>query len=191
MVAHRKTAIMVGVSFIVATVAPILTAVFLGPLGGSIVGSSLSPDFLVGVSARGNQVMIGMLIELIWALSVVGIPVMLFPILKKHNEVLALGFFSLRSIEAITTVVRSIFLLSLLTVGREFAVATASDASYCQILGTLLLKARDWAFALGSGLVFTLSALVLNYVLYRSGLVPRWLSGWGFAAAALLLADCL
>jgi len=135
-----------------------------------------------------NQVLIGMLLELIWALAVVGIPVMLFPILKKHNEGLALGFLGFRFIEAVSTIVHSIILLSLLTLSQEFVIAGAPDASYYLTLGTLLLAARDWAFMIGSGLVWSLSALILNYILYQSKLIPRWLSGWGLVGATLSFA---
>jgi hypothetical protein len=180
---HRKTAIIVGALYIIATAAPILRFMYLGFLD--------APDYLVNVSANENKVLIGMLIELIWALAVVGIPVMLFPILKKYNEALALGFFSLRFIEAISTIVGSIILLSLLTLSQEFVKAGAPNASNYQTLGTLLLAAGDWAFMIGSGLVWSLSALILNYVLYQSKLIPRWLSGWGLVGAALSFATYL
>jgi len=183
----RNTARIVGILFIIATVAPISTIFFLGFLGGAVSGEPI-PDFLVNVSTNEMQVIIGMLIELIWALAVVGIPVMLFPILKKHNEGLALGFFSLRFIEAVSVIVHSIILLSLLTLSQEFVKAGAPDASYYLPLGTLLLAARDWTFMIGSGLVWSLSALLLNYVLYRSKLIPRWLSGWGLVGAVLSFA---
>ena len=186
----RKTARIVGILFIIASAAPISTYFFTGFLGGGITGGPI-PDYLVNVSANENQVLIGMLIELIWALAVVGIPVMLFPILKKHNEALALGFFSLRFIEAVSVIVHSIGLLTLLTLSQEFVKAGAPGASYYLILGTLLLAARDWAFMIGSGLVWSLSALLLNYVLYRSKLIPRWLSGWGLVGATLSFATYL
>jgi len=184
---NKKTARIVGVLFIIATVAPISTIFFLGFLGGGIAGEP-TPDYLVNVSANERQVMIGMLIELIWALAVVGIPVMLFPILKKQNEALALGFFGLRFIEAISVIIHSIGLLTLLTLSQEFVKAGAPGASYYLTLGTLLLAARDWAFMIGSGLVWSLSALILNYILYQSKLIPRWLSGWGLVGATLSFA---
>ncbi len=186
----KKTARIVGVLFIVATAAPIMTAPFLGFLGGGIIGEPI-PDYLVSVSANENQVLTGMLIELIWALAVIGIPIMLFPILKRHNEALALGFFSLRFIEGLSTIVGSIILLTLLTLSQEFVKAGAPDASYFQTLGTLLLAAREWAFMIGPGLVWSLSALMLNYILYRTRLIPRWLSGWGLIGAALSFATYL
>jgi hypothetical protein len=187
---RKKTAIAVGVLFIAATAAPIMTAPFLGFLGGGIIGEPI-PDYLVTLSANQNQVYIGMFIELIWALAVIGIPVLLLPLLKEHNEASALGFFSLRFIEGLSTIVGSIILLTLLTLSQEFVKAGTPDASYYQSLGTLLLAAREWAFMIGSGLVWSLSALVLNSVLYQSRLIPRWLSGWGFVGAILSFATYL
>jgi len=184
MSASRKIAIVVGVLFITATAAPIMTAPFLGFLGGGIIGEPI-PDYLVRVSASENQVYIGMFIELIWALAAIGIPVALFPILKKHSEALALGFFSLRFIEGLSTIVGSIILLTLLTLSQEFVKAGVPDASHFQTIGTLLLAAREWAFMIGSGLVWSLSALILNGMLYQSRLIPRWLSGWGLIGATL------
>ena len=186
----RKNARWAGVFYIIATVAPILTFPFIGFLGGGVAGEP-SADYLVDLGANENQVVVGMLIELVWALAVVGIIVTLFPILRIYNEALARGFSALRFIEAISTVVSSIILLTLLTLSLEFAEAGFPDASYYQTAGTLLLAARDWAFIIGSGLIWSLSALILNYVLYQSKLIPRWLSGWGFVGATLSFAAYL
>jgi hypothetical protein len=188
---HRKNARWAGVFYIIATVAPILTIFFIGFLGGVVAGGEPIPDYLFNVSANKNQVLGGMFIELIWALAVVGIIVTLFPILKKHNEASALGFSALRFIEAISTIVKSIILLTLLTLSQESVKAGVPDASYFQTTGDLLLAARGWAFLIGSGLVWSLSALILNYLLYRSKLIPRWLSVWGLVGAALSLANYL
>ena len=187
---NRKNARWAGVFYIAATVAPIATIFFVGFLGGEVAGAP-KPDYLAHVSANEAQVVIGMLIELIWALAVVGIIVTLFPILRKHSETLALGFSALRFIEAISTIVGSIILLTLLPLSQEFVEAGIPDASYLQTMGNLLLAARDWAFLIGSGLVWSLSALVLNYVLYQSRLVPRWLSVWGLVGATLSFAAYL
>ena len=182
----RHSARIVGVLFIIATAAPILTAPFLGFLGGAIIGEPV-PDYLIALSTNENQVITGMYIELIWALSVIGIPIVLFPILKKYNEELARLFYSFRFIEALSTIGHSLILLTLLSLSHEFVVAGAPDASYFQALGTLLLEVREWVFNIGSGLIWSLSALVLNYILYRSKLVPWWLSAWGLIGSVLSL----
>lgn len=175
---YRKNAVIVGVFFIIATVASISTFLFIGFLS--------DPDYLVKVSSNENQVLGGMFLELIWALAVLGIPVFLYPILRKHSEALALGFYSLRFIEALLTIIYSLSLLVLLTLSQEFNKAGAPDTPYYQTTGVLLLAARDWAFIIGPGLAFTLSALILNYQLFQTRLIPRWLSGWGFLGAALM-----
>ncbi|MGW8144549.1 MAG: DUF4386 domain-containing protein [Anaerolineales bacterium] len=175
---YRNNARIVGVFFIIATVASIATAIFVGFLS--------EPDYLANISTNENQVLGGMFLELIWALSVLGIPVMLFPILRKHNESLALGFYSLRFIEALMTILYTLSLLTLLTLGKSYTNAGAPDTSTYQTIGDLLLAVRDWAFLLGPGLVFSLSALILNYQLFQTRLVPRWLSGWGFVGAAII-----
>ena len=188
--ASRTNARWAGVFYIIATVAPILTIAFIGFLGGGVAGEPI-PEYLAKVAANEGQVIIGMFVEVIWALAVVFIPVTLFSILKKHNETLALGFLGLRFIEAISTIIHSILLLSLLTLSREYVAAGLPDAAHFQTSGSLFLAAREWTFMIGSGLVWSLSALVLNYLLYRSNLIPRWLSVWGLAGGALSLATYL
>ena len=188
---NRKNARWAGVFYIIATLAPISTILFVGFLGGAVAGGEPIPDYLVNVSANEAQVVIGMLIELIYVLAVVGIVVTLLPIFRKQNEALALGFSALRLIEAICAIVGSITVLTLLTLSQEFVKTGVPDASYFQTTGDLLLAARDWAFLIGSGLVWSLSAVVLNYLLYQSKLIPRWLSVWGLFGAILSFAAYL
>ena len=186
----RKSTIWAGVFYIIATVAPILTSSFIGFLGGMVSGEPI-PDYLINASSNEGQVVIGMLIELTWALAVIGIVATLFPTLKKHDEALALGFFGLRFIEAICTIIHSITGLSLLTLSQEYIAAGLPDNSYFQTAGTLFLAVRDWSFLIGSGLVWSLSALVLNYVLIKGKFIPRWLSVWGFVAAGISFVNYL
>ena len=178
---YRKTAIIVGVLFIIATAATMLSLVGTEPILDA-------PDYLINVSANENQVIIGALFMLIDAVAVSGIAIIIYPILKKYNEVLALGYIGARVVECVLFIIYVIILLSLLTLSQEFVKAGAPDVSYFQTGGTLLLAASDWAFSLGLGLIFTLSALILNYSLYQSKLIPRWLSGWGLVGATLVFA---
>jgi len=179
---NRKTARIVGVLFITATVASILaTFGFLEPILNA-------PDYLISVSANETQWIIGVLIDAINSAAVVVIAVMLFPIFKKHNEALALGYVASRIIEAVILIVGHISLLLLLTLSQEYIKAGAPDVSYFQTLGTLLLAVYDWTFLLGPTIVLSLTALILNYILYQSRLVPRFISVWGLIGAPLMLA---
>jgi hypothetical protein len=111
----------------------------------------------------------------------------LFPILKKHNEGLALGYVASRMIESVTIIVGHISLLALLTVSREYVQAGATDAANFQAMGALLRAVTDRALLLGVKFVFSITALILNYSLFRSKLVPRFISVWGLIGATLLL----
>ncbi len=110
---NRKTAIIVGILFIIATVFSLV--------GTSLIGSVIgAPDYLVNVYANKNQVILGVLLLLAAAASVVLIPAMMFPILKQHNEGIALGYFGLRIIEAVTFIVDAVSLLLLISLSQEY-----------------------------------------------------------------------
>ena len=177
-----KTARIVGALFIIATVAYSLGVVLLDPfLGGS--------DYLTNISANEKTLIIGTFLVLIDAVAVAGIAIMIYPVLKKHNEALALGYVGARIGESVLFGVNVIITLTLLTLSQEFVNAGSLDTSYYQTLGAVLLAAGNWAYLLGLGLAFAISALILNFVLYQSKLVPRWLSAWGFIGAALVFAN--
>ena len=171
---NKKTARIVGVLFIIATVAGFLGLFFLGSLN--------TPDYLINVSANGNQIIIGAIITLIMAAAIAFIPAMISPILKKYNGALALGYAVFRTIEAVTIIIGAIGMLLLLTLSQQFVMAGAPDASYFQTLGTLL---QTLVNNLISTIIFSISALILNYILYQSKLIPRWLAIWGLAGAVL------
>lgn len=80
---NRKTAIIVGVLFIIGTVAGILSVVFTGAILNA-------PDYLMKVSANENKIIIGALFVLVMGFALAMVPVMMFPIFKKHNEALAI-----------------------------------------------------------------------------------------------------
>jgi hypothetical protein len=173
---YRKIAIVVGVLYITATVAGVMSAVFLGPRSES--------DYLTAISANENQIIISAFFYAIMAVAVAGIAIVIYPVLKKYNEVLAIGYVGARLVEGILFAVGVTALLTLLTLSQEFIAAGAPDATYFQTGGTLLIAAGDWAYMLGE-LSFFLSALMLYYLLYKTKLVPQWLSGLGLIGAIM------
>lgn len=178
----RKTAIIVGALFIIATVSTLVSSVFFG--------SIYDPKYLTAVSANENQVLIAVLIMLVAIASIISIPIMIYPILKKHSESLALGYVGARIFEGFFFAASVITLLSILSLSREFMSATAPAVSYFETSGALLLAQFDWTSIL-LDFPFVLSALILNYVLYKSKLIPRWLSGWGFIGAVIFVPGIL
>ena len=134
---NRKTAIIVGVLFITSLVSSMLSGVFSGSIN--------DPDYLNAVSANENQVLIGVLFQLILTASVVAIPIMMFPIFRKYNERLALGYVVARIFEGFFDIVIAMSMLLLLTLSREFVAAGAPLAPYFQTSGALLHGVYDWA----------------------------------------------
>ena len=179
--ASRKTAIIVGVLYIIGTVTGVLSLVFAGPILDD-------PDYLIKVSANENQIITGALFVLMMGLALALVPVMMFPILKKYHEGLAVGYVVFRgALETVSYIAMTISWLVIITLSQEYVKAGAPDASYFQALGALILKGHDSIRSILE-IVFPLGALMFYSVLYQSKLIPRWISGWGLAAALLWLA---
>lgn len=175
----RKTAITVGILFLIATIILII--------GGVFSLSIYETDYLTAVSANENQIILGALLEMMAAAAVVGIPIAMFPILKKYNEGLALGYVGTRIFEGLTIFLNTIVLLAILALSKEFVTAGAPDVSYFQTSGTLLLALRDTIGVLVD-FPFPIGAVIFNYLLYKTKLTPRWLALLGIIGGILWLA---
>jgi len=176
---NKKTAIIVGVLFIIGTVAGILSVVFTS----SILNA---PDYLTEIAVNENHIIIGALLMLTMGFALAMVPVMMFPIFKKHNETLALGYVVFRgALETFTSIVIAISWLLLLPLSQEYIKAGALNASHFQTLGTLLLGVANLPMPV---FVFSLGALIFYFLLYQSNLIPRWLSVWGLIAIIMHLA---
>lgn len=171
-----------GVLFIIASVTSVASFFFFE--------SIYDPDYLTVVSANEHQMLIGVFIMLIATASIVGIPIALFSVLKKHDESLALGYVGARLFEGFFFAVNIITLLSILSLSHEFVNAAAPNVAYFQTTGNLLLAEFEWNSIL-LDIPFAVSALIFNYLLYKSKLVPRWLSAWGLIGGAVWLPGAL
>jgi hypothetical protein len=178
---YRKTAIIVGILFLVCSAAALLSFPFFGPI---LEGK----DYLSKLFDSKNMVITGALIEFIQAAAAAGIAIGLYSILKKYNGALALGAVGFRVVEGVFVLIGTLSLLSLLTLSQEFIAVGAPGASSFQTSGTLLLAVRDWSGNVISALAFGLGALMYYVILYKSNLIPRWLSGWGVLGTVLGLA---
>jgi hypothetical protein len=176
-VAHRGTARVVGILFIVATAASII--------GGSLVMALLDdPDYLVAAAAHEGQIVLGVLLEFILALSVIGIAALLLPVLRPHGEGLAVGYVAVRTVEAVFILMASTRALLVLALSQDWGSVGGVGV---EPVGTALLSAREWTYFVGTMLTFSVSAVLLNALLYRSRLVPAWVSVWGLVGGLLLL----
>jgi Domain of unknown function (DUF4386) len=146
--------------------------------------------FILG-SANDTAVLWGGLLELINALACIGTAVVLFPVVKRQNEAAALGFVTSRMFEAAVIVIGIVSLLSVVTLRQDLAGAPGTDAAALVTTGHALVAVYDWALLLGPGVMPAVNALLLGYLMYRSGLVPRLIPTMGLIGAPLLLASSI
>ncbi len=177
---YRGTAIAVGVLFIACSAASILSIV---PLGSMLD----APVDLARLAANDNRVILTALIEFVWAATGAGIAIGLYPVLRKRNRALALGSVAGRVVEGVFVLVGTLSLLALLTLSQNYVAAGSPDSSSSLASGDMLLAVREWVHGFIGLLPFLLGALMYYYLLFKARLVPRWLSGWGLAAASLSL----
>ena len=177
--ALRKTALIAGVLYLITIIASIPAQfVFYDPVLSNT-------DYIVS-SGADTRVLWGGLFEVITALACIGTAVVLFPVLRRQNEAAALGFVTARVFEASLIVVGIVSLLSVVTL-RD-AGATGAEATSLVTTAQMLVAIRDWTFLLGPGVMPGVNALLLGYLMYRSGLVPRVIPVIGLIGAPLILA---
>ena len=177
---YRGSAVAVGVLFILCSATSILSIV---PLGGPLV----APVDLATLATNDTGVVLTALIEFVWALTGASIAIGLFPVIKKFNPALALGSVAGRLVEAVFVVVGALGLLALLTVSQEAVAAGSASVATVATTSNLVLAAREWVHGFVALIPFGVGAFMYYVVLYRSRLVPRWLSGWGLVAIALFM----
>ncbi|MFX0013457.1 MAG: DUF4386 domain-containing protein [Promethearchaeota archaeon] len=176
---EKLPARIVGVLFITATVAAIVSGVFILP----IIGAS---DYLAEVSANETQVVLGAIFYFIMAAAGAGIVIPMYPILKKYNEGMAFGAVGFRIIEGAIFMVGVMCLLALVPLSQEYVESGASTDSYFQIIGELLLTGYTVDQAVVPGVfAFSIGALMYYSIFYQTKLVPRWLSVWGLLGIIL------
>jgi len=172
MSADRKAAIGIGVLYIIGTVGMVLSVV--------VTNEVLSgPAYLAQVAAQPNQVAVGALLLMVAGLALALVSVVFWPIGKRYNETLAMGYVVFRgAIETVLYMLGALAWLMLIALSKE------PDA------GQLAGFVRTTETVIWDQLIaipFVLGALMFYVVLYQSRLVPRWLSAWGLVGAVLYI----
>ncbi len=125
-----------------------------------------------------NQIYLAALLEFFLIVSGIGTAVVLYPIAKRQNEVLALGYVASRIMESVFIAMGIIFMLGVVSLRLDLS--SAHDAAFT------LAALKDWTFLLGPGFFPLGNGLLLGYLMYRSGLVPRRMTWLGMIGAPLL-----
>src|SRR5437588_7914176 len=176
----RRTAFLVGLLFIITFVTSIPAVL----LYRSVVNQA---NYIVGPGAD-TRIAFGALLEMILIIANVGTAVVLFPILKRQQEGLALGYVTARLIESAFIAIGIVSLLAVVTLRQDVGGVAGSHSLVTA--GRTLVAIHDWTFLLGPGWVGGVgNGLLLGYLMYRSGLVPRGMAILGLIGGPLIIAS--
>ena len=177
----QKIARVTGVLFVITFIASIPPVLFL------YVPLLDDPRYILGGGAADNGLALGALLELILIVANIGTAVVLYPVVKRVSEILALGFVTARVMESVFIAVGVLSVLSMVTLRQE--AAAGADAGSLVAVGNSLVALHDWTFLLGPGFVVGVgNGLILGYLMYTSRLIPRGLAMLGLIAGPVLLA---
>jgi hypothetical protein len=167
----RKTALVAGVLYLLSFVSIPTLALY---------GAVHAPNYIVG-PGPDTAVFLGAILELIVALAGIGTAVVLYPVVKRQNEGVALGFVGARVLEGATIFAGVAALLSVVSLRQA---GLGADAL---VTGQALVALYDGTFLIGQSFIPAVNALLIGSLMYQSRLVPRVLPLLGFFGAALLV----
>jgi hypothetical protein len=170
----NNTSKALGAAFLLQAVTSLVSnACLLDPLivPGNIVGS------MTNIANNAMQVRAGILGDMVTASGIIFLGAMLYLILRKQNEKMALVAFGLYILEALLLAVSRLLTFSLLRVSQESVIA--GHPVYLQSLGNLAFETMHYGFGALAMLAFCFGAILFYFLLDKSRIVPRVLSLWG------------
>ncbi|MFB5664044.1 DUF4386 domain-containing protein [Alteribacillus sp. HJP-4] len=174
---NRRTAVFLGLLLIISFVFGILSSV---PV-------LEQPDFLEKLSEIEMQVLIATFFQAAMAVVYVCITVLLYPIIKRHNKSLAVGYFGFRIIGAGFLFASIGSLLLLLWLSQNFIGANPANSPYFEIVAELLRQGRDFLNHIGMILPWSIGGLILYFCFFKTRMIPSWLSIWGIIGSTFTL----
>ena len=173
----RRTALVAGVFFLATEVTSIPALLLYRPV--LRVG-----NYIIGADAD-NRVLLGGLLELLLVVAVIGTAVTLYPVVKRQNHSVALGYVCGRLLEATIIVVGAVSVLTVVTLRQDLAGAADTGSAGVAAVEKSLVAIHDWTFLLGPSWVLGINSFLLAYLMYRSELVPRAIAVLGLVGGSL------
>jgi hypothetical protein len=175
---ERSAALITGVLFLATFVTSIAAVLLYDPV--------INDTGYISGGGSDTRVALGAFMELLLIIANVGTAVVLYPILRRQSESGALGYVTARLVECTFIAVGIVCLLSVVTLRKDLA-GGDSEAATLDTVGRSLVAVRDWTFVLGPGFVVGVgNGLLLGYLMYASGLVPRPMAMLGLIGGPLI-----
>ena len=177
----RKIAIAAGVCYLVSDFPAFAAVILYSPILNNV-------NYIVG-SGPDSGVLLGAFLELIVAFAVVGTAVALFPVVRRQNEAVALGYVGLRTLEAGIIAIGVVSLLTVVTLRQHLVGAGGTDTASLVALGKSLVAFHNWTFLIGPGFTSGANTVLMAYLMYSSRLVPRSIPALGLIGGPLVFAS--
>ena len=174
MTSTRGTARIAGACYLITHVTSVAALVLYAPVLNH-------PGYVLGRGAD-TRVLLGGWLEVVLTLSIVGTAVALYPVTRRHNQGLAIGYVGLRTLEAGVIAVGIVSLLAIVTLRQQ----AHADAASLVGVGQGLVAVHNWTFLLGPNFVCAADTFVLAWLMWRSRLIPRFIAGLGLAGGPML-----
>ena len=177
----RRTAYVVGVLFVITYITSIAAKfAFYPPFLDNA-------DYIVG-DGEDTRVLWGAFFEMILIIANIGTAVALYPVLKRRFPALSLGFVTARVMESVFIAVGILAVVTLVTMRQDFSDAAAGDNTALATTSHALVTLQEWTFNLGPGFVVGVgNGLLLGYMMYKTGLVPRGMAMLGLIGGPLIV----
>lgn len=180
---YKKNAVTVGILFLVALILNLIVSGIMDPI-------LKSSDFLINTFLHKNIIITGNLLNFICAIAMIFIPIVFYPVAANFNKLLAQSYIVFRAFEGILFIYLGIKSLTFISISEQLSQAKPEQSPLFETLGHLTRSDIQWTTILYV-IIFCLGALSFYSLLYKSKLVPRAISLWGFLAALLLLSAAI
>ena len=177
---HGFSAKLTGWLFILAAVSSIIGLKLYDPI---LVDS----NFLIAASNYEAQIIVGAVCELILVASATGTGIMLFPLLKRYNESIAVGYLGFRMLEVVFISIGTISILTALSISKQYTTGIIKNAEDALNLMLAFKSVYKWTFMIGPNFMLAINTFIYSYALLKMNVIPVNLSRLGLVAAKLLM----
>ena len=177
---NKANAKLTGWFFIIAAISSIIGLKLYDPILND-------NNFLLSANNNYSQIIFGAINELILCVTATGTGIMLFPLLKRYNERIALGYFSFRLLEVVFIMIGTVSVLTALTVSEHYTDGLISNKDNAQNLMLTFIGLHKWTFMLGPNFMLAINTFLYSYVFIKTDILPKNLSRLGILASFLIM----
>ena len=177
---NKSNAKITGWLFIIAAVSSIIGLKLYDPI--------LSDNnFIVSANNHYNQIIFGAINELLLVASATGTGIMLYPLLKRYNESMGIGYLSFRMLEAVFIMIGLLSILTVLSISESYVDGAITDKANAQNLGLSFISLHKWTFMLGPNFMLSINTFIYSFVFYKTKIIPSSLARLGLLASFLIM----